>query len=597
MRLFLASLFLTIFTLTQAQQADWLSKTAPELRPALLAGQKIDCIVWMRDQADLSAARGLRGKALKGQYVFETLRAHAARTQSRVLDALNGYGANSFYLVNAIAVSQADQALIERLCVLPEVARIAPDPWAYFEGAYTTAPAQTSPRSGAEWGIQRINAPLVWDMGYRGQGISIGGADTGYEWQHPAIRASYRGYYAPSDTFDHNYNWHDAIYEQSPLNNNPDNPCGFEAKAPCDDNAHGTHTAGTFTGIDTAGVHIGVAPEARWIGCRNMERGWGRPSSYIECFEWFLAPTDLQDQNPRPDLAPDVINNSWYCAESEGCDNEDVIAIMRTAVSNLKSAGVFVVVSNGNFGASCATTSAPPAYFPESFSVGATRSDDTLAAFSSVGPAIYLADTLLKPDVSAPGQGVRSSVGRNNDSGTYGYSFFSGTSMAGPHVAGAVALILSAAPSLSGEVETLEQIIRESAKPMYAETECLGYSGLDRPNNRYGWGRIDVAAAVALAQILSSSDASSPSPFSLFPNPARAGGELYLVRRGEGVGAAGRWELFDAWGRPVLSRLVAPGQESRVVLPARLASGVYFWRWHSENGVASGTLSVLGDLR
>lgn len=594
MRLFFTGLILGLLASAHAQTADWLSKTSSELRPALLAGQKVDCIVWMRDQADLSAARDLRGKSRKGEYVFETLRAHAMRTQSRVLDALNGYAANSFYLVNAVAVAQADRDLIERLCALPEVARVAPDPWAYFEGAYTAAPAEAAARSGVEWGVDRINAPMVWSLGHRGQGVSIGGADTGYEWAHPAIKAAYRGYFPLTDTVDHNYNWHDAIYEQSPLNSNPDNPCGFATKSPCDDNAHGTHTAGTFVGVDTSGIHIGVAPEARWIGCRNMERGWGRPSSYIECFEWFLAPTDLNSQNPRPDLAPDVINNSWYCADSEGCDNEDVVAIMRTAVGNLKAAGIFVAVSNGNFGASCATTLGPPAYFQESFSVGATRIDDTLAAFSSVGPVVYVGDTLLKPDVSAPGQGIRSCVGRNNDPATFGYSLFSGTSMAGPHVAGAVALILSAAPGLKGEVETLEQIIRESAKPMYAEKECQGFSGMDRPNYLYGWGRIDVAAAVAIAISLSQDDAPAPAPFALFPNPVSAGQDVYFS-----VAAAttGRWELFDGLGRPALSKTLVWGQDQRISLPGHLSPGVYFWRWQDECGGVSGILSVAGDRR
>ncbi len=77
---------------------------------------------------------------------------------------------------------------------------------------------------------------------------------------------------------------------------------------------------GSMVGDDDLGNQVGMAPGARWIGCRNMNVGVGTPETYTKCFQWFLAPTDLNDLNPRPDLAPDVINNSWSCPTSEGCD-------------------------------------------------------------------------------------------------------------------------------------------------------------------------------------------------------------------------------------------------------------------------------------
>ena len=171
--------------------------------------------------------------------------------------------------------------------------------------------------------------------------MSIGGQDTGYDWIHPALQNSYRGTRAGVGA-DHNYNWHDAIHAQHPLNSDAFNPCGYDVTEPCDDGSHGTHTMGTMTGSkDADGMHIGIAPQAKWIGCRNMERGWGSPQSYIECFEWFLAPTNLQNQNANPDFAPHVINNSWGCPTVEGC-NSDNFELMRIAVSNLRAAGVVV---------------------------------------------------------------------------------------------------------------------------------------------------------------------------------------------------------------------------------------------------------------
>ena len=146
--------------------------------------------------------------------------------------------------------------------------------------------------------------------GYTGQGAVIAGQDTGYQWDHPALKDQYRGW--NGSAADHNYNWHDAIHATG-------SSCGADSPCPCDDNDHGTHTMGTMVGDDGGANQIGMAPGARWIGCRNMNAGVGTPTTYIECFEWFIAPTDLAGQNPNPAMAPDVINNSWGCPESEGC--------------------------------------------------------------------------------------------------------------------------------------------------------------------------------------------------------------------------------------------------------------------------------------
>jgi serine protease AprX len=120
-----------------------------------------------------------------------------------------------------------------------------------------------------------------------GQGVVVGGQDTGYQWDHPAIKSQYRGW--DGVEADHAYSWHDAIHED--LGSLDLNHCGFDSPVPCDDHGHGTHTMGTIVGgADNVGTQIGVAPGARWIGCRNMENGWGTPATYSECYEWFMAP-------------------------------------------------------------------------------------------------------------------------------------------------------------------------------------------------------------------------------------------------------------------------------------------------------------------
>ena len=131
-----------------------------------------------------------------------------------------------------------------------------------------------------------------------------------------------------------------------------------------------------------------------------MNHGVGTPATYTECFQWFLAPTDLNDQNPDPLLAPDVINNSWYCPPDEGCGWDS----LQTVVNNVRAAGIVVVVSTGNFGLEgCGSVNYPPAIYQAAFSVGATDYNDNIASFS--GPAVPSDYTnLRKPDVSAPGK-------------------------------------------------------------------------------------------------------------------------------------------------------------------------------------------------
>jgi len=241
------------------------------------------------------------------------------------------------------------------------------------------------------------------------------------------------------------------------------------------------HTMGTMVGDDGEGNQIGVAPAASWIACRNMEEGWGTPSTYIECFEWFIAPTDLNNENPDPTKAPHVFANSWSCPESEGCNSSN-FAVMEQVVNNVKNAGIVIVVSTGNAGNQCGTVDRPAAMYENSFSVGATRPNDTIAGFSSRGPVEIDGSGRLKPNISAPGTSVRSSVLNGN------YAAYSGTSMAGPHVAGVVALLISAKPELAGQVDEIEDILEQSAVPKHTDENCGGIPGTNVPNNTYGYG-------------------------------------------------------------------------------------------------------------
>jgi hypothetical protein len=197
-------------------------------------------------------------------------------------------------------------------------------------------------------------------------------------------------------------------------------------------------------------------------------------------------------------MAPHVINNSWSCPSSEGC-NSGNYSTMETVVNNVRAAGIVVVVSAGNSGPNCSTVNAPPAIYTGSFVVGATNSSDVIASFSSRGPVTVYGNH-RKPDVVAPGVGVASCVGVDNNPGTYSYASWNGTSMAGPHVAGAVALLISAKPALAGQVDEIESLLEGTALDLFPSAPFCGNDNSgSTPNNVYGYGRINILAAVNAA--------------------------------------------------------------------------------------------------
>lgn len=353
-----------------------------------------------------------------------------------------------------------------------------------------------------ECGVTTVNADDVWNQtGLRGDGIVVGTMDTGVEWTHPAIQSKYRGWNGA--TADHSYSWHDAI---------------GPTVAPLDDNNHGTHVTGTMVGDDGAGNQIGLAPGAKWVGCRNMDHGNGTPATYLDCAQWGLAPYPLGAdpfKDGRPDLAPDITNNSWSCPPSEGCDAFS----LQQAYENVRAAGQMTVGAAQNAGPSCSSITAPLGIYDAVFTIGAVDCAGVLATFSSRGPITVDGSGRLKPDVAAPGVNVRSSVRRRCNLSPFGpctsnadcsggsnfcveYNTLSGTSMATPHTAGALALLWSARPNLRHLVGISRCYMEKSATtatlPSGVPSTCGGTTAANRPNNFWGWGKIDALAAVNL---------------------------------------------------------------------------------------------------
>jgi subtilisin family serine protease len=414
-----------------------------------------------------------------GRAVYDALRNRARLSQAEVRDELTKAEIpfRSLYIVNGLVV-RGNLALAHRLAARSAVVRIIGDPAVRGIDVDPLAPLPTAPTA-VEWGVAKIEADKVWTLDNKhGEGVVVASADTGVLWTHPAIKGKYRGW--NGTTASHNYNWMDTIQNLS---------------APTDPHSHGTHTTGTMVGDGGAGNQIGVAPGARWIACRNMDAGGnGTPSTYMACNQFFLAP---YPRNGDPELdgdplrAPDIINNSWTCPPSEGCDPWTIQA----SFAALRDAGILAVAAAGNSGTSCSSVADPPAIYDESFVVGATDVSNFLASFSSRGPVTIDGSNRLRPDVAAPGVDIRSSVP------TTSYSNSSGTSMASPHVAGAAALLWSAKPQVRRHIAITRCLISQSARSIvqlsFSQT-CGGTGPGNRPNNLFGYGLIDAYDAIHL---------------------------------------------------------------------------------------------------
>lgn len=423
--------------------------------------------IFLTDQVDVEALDAdfyAKKASLKERTftVINTLQAKAAATQSPILDILRNDKAvehisiNPLWIVNMILVS-AKPEVIYQLSLREDVAwidwdaPIALDPYTKGE----SRPDETRSVGGHEKGLTAIHAPELWAMGYTGYGHVAMDIDTGADPTHPALDDQFRGNYVPANQ---------AWYESNSTNT-----------VPFDCDSHGSHTLGTMIGLDE-NTHdtIGVAFGATWIGSPGLCN-----SNKYMAFQWALNPDG--DANTTEDM-PDAINNSWY---DPGASNECTSNYYKNLFNACEAVGIAVVFSAGNNGPGVSTITNPKnihTNLVNVFSVGNLNGNVAsypIASSSSRGPSIC-ADTgalFIKPEVSAPGTDVRSSV----PGGTY--ITLTGTSMAAPHATGAIVLLREAFPYLTGTQIKLA---------LYYTAVDLGIVGED---NDYGRGIIHLKAA------------------------------------------------------------------------------------------------------
>ncbi|MFG3704701.1 S8 family serine peptidase [Micromonospora sp. NPDC047670] len=438
------------------------AKIRPQLQTQLSAQESpVDFWVYFDAKADLAEASTIKDWNARGAAVAKALRRAADESQRAVRAELAASGVThqSFWATNAIKVTGGAD-LAERLAARSEVSSLLPS--FKVEPPPVTKGVSRQAVDAVEWGVANINADDVWNQfGVRGEDITVASIDTGVQFDHPALMRQYRGNKGDG-VFDHNYNWFDAA-----------GTCGG---APCDGDGHGTHTMGTMVGDDGDGNQIGVAPRARWIAANGC---CPNDAALISSGQWLLEPTDLNGQNPDASKRPHVINNSWGTTTPSDAPFLEDISLAWTA------SGIFGVWANGNNGSACQTSGSPGSR-KINYSVGAYDSDHAIAPFSSRGAG---QDGEIKPNVAAPGVNVRSSTPGST------YANLNGTSMAAPHVAGAIALVWSAASSIVGDIDATRSLLDGTAVDS-PNSQC---GGTDDDNNAFGEGRLDALALMRQA--------------------------------------------------------------------------------------------------
>jgi len=401
-------------------------------------------VVTMKHVADLSTIRGTRQARLRA--VMDLLRKTAAADQAPLIRSLAAAEAQGraqvgrrLWISNSIVITATPDVLAQ-IAGRPDVVSVVPD-------SITLTPAASATTNQVN-----VRSPEVWAAGDTGSGIVVATLDSGVDVTHPDLAASWRG---------GTNSWFDP-YAQHPA-------------TPTDLMGHGTGVTGVMVGGSSSGSTIGTAPGAYWIAARVFDdAGRSTVSAVHQAFQWLLDP----DANPATADAPRVVDGSWSLGSGPGCD-----LTFQPDVQALRTAGILPVFPAGNFG-STTSSSVSPANYPEALSVGAVADSGLILSSSSRGPSACGGRTRAFPDLVAPGQNVLTSD-------RYGlFQYLSGTSVAAPHAAGVLALMLAAVPALNADQQ--QTLVTDSAAD-------LGVTGVDEV---YGHGMLDAFAAYTAAMAL-----------------------------------------------------------------------------------------------
>ncbi|GLE03380.1 hypothetical protein PINS_up012282 [Pythium insidiosum] len=388
---------------------------------------------------------------------IEALRSELEKTNSEALSPLAGLFAKesfsgvemkTFWITPRASIKDATPEMVQQIASLPGVEKIEEQRIIHLEEPEVVAVPEAL--VGQEWGVKRIGAPQVWADGTTGQGIVVGVIDSGVRGTHEALARNFVG----------KYGWFDPEKK---------------APEPYDASGHGSHCTGTIAGSKG----IGVAPSAKWMACKGCRNKGCPDDDLLDCAQFMLCPTDTDGKNPDCSKAPRIVSNSWGGGQGDFWYKDVVDAWIK--------AGIVPVFAMGNAGPECGTANSPGDY-PNVIGVGSLNPTEELRRTSSKGPTV---NGRIKPDITAPGGLIRSAYNRSDTD----YNTISGTSMATPHVSGAIALLLSQNPELTiDEIKVLLYTTTDQSLPASNYT-CGGTVDANWPNNQYGHGRLNIFSA------------------------------------------------------------------------------------------------------
>lgn len=438
----------------------------PSVHRALRQQGSVNLIVTMKEGTESVVTSvkesGIADRGQRTTKFVESLEQHAEQSQQALKSLLSHEAATaeplfsefkSFWITNQVYIKDATFPLLEQLVSEPSIASITEEPVAQVPTLVgETIAVDTSNLTTTAWGLLKTKVPDVWATGNAGQGVVVGTIDTGVVYTHEILR----------DNFRSSYNWFD------PNSNNT---------TPSDNDGHGTFTAGILVGANG----VGVAPGATWITCKGCRDSGCFLSDLLKCAEFMTCPTDPAGNNKDCSKAPDLVSNSWVFRLGD--------TSYQAAVDAWHAAGIIPIFGIGNDGDYGCDTARSPGDLPNVISVGAVESSGSLATFSSKGPNYG-----IKPEVSAPGVSITSAWGPTDLS----YRTASGTSAAAPHVAGIVALMLSANPALTYEqVRSKLLATTDTADLVSTGDVCGKVADTVFPNNHFGYGRVNAQRAVS----------------------------------------------------------------------------------------------------
>lgn len=478
---------------------------APKTKINIILKEQSDPVALSRD------ASWLPSKAARRDYVVKTLKSQAEASQQDLIALLNEMEQNGLvseirplWIVNSISCYATQEALISLQDRLDIMTIYPCEPTPYLFDEPTSPTARGDGREIAE-NLLKVNANIVWEQGYRGQGVLVGLIDTGARLDHADLQG--RLWDGGSEYPNHGYDFYSH-----------DND-------PSDTQGHGTHVAGTIVGTGFSGTQTGVAPDAEIMVLKvfHGEDNLTEPTMWVEAMQFAV------------EHGAEVLNLSL----GQPLPNASVKLMARQACDNTLAAGVVAAVCAGNSRQIqmlapvpyniWSPGDCPPPHLHEDqlvnpggtscvICVGAVDFNDAISPTSSEGPSLWTdvaqyndypyssgSSTtigLIRPDVCAPGVNIKS-LDYNTANG---YCLKSGTSMATPCVAGTIALMLSKNPELIPE--QIDEILERTAVPLSTHK-----------SNDFGSGRIDALAAVNAVGYEGTSE-SNESQVNVFPNPS-----------------------------------------------------------------------------